>query len=100
MKQMDGQNGETGYEFETLMNLLEVSVSKHLLDEHYTLVWANDYYYELIGYAKDEYEALFHNKPSLYYRNEALGIHDELLWGQIGDKVAEVLAAGESGYCF
>ena len=29
-----------GYEYDTLMNLMRVSVSKHLLDEHFTLVWA------------------------------------------------------------
>ena len=26
----------TGYEYDTLMNLLHVSVSKHILDEYYT----------------------------------------------------------------
>ncbi|WP_243009213.1 hypothetical protein [Clostridium sp. AM58-1XD] len=51
----------TGYEYDTLMNLLHVSVSKHILDEYYTLVWCNDYYYELIGYPRAEYEALYHN---------------------------------------
>ena len=98
MKQMDEQLSQTGYEYETLMNLLEVSVSKHLLDEHYTLVWANDFYYELIGYPKEEYEALFHNKPSLYYVNEALEIQDEALWNQLGEKVSQVLDANGTGY--
>ena len=32
------------------MNALDVSVSKHLLDEHFTVVWANDRYYEMFGY--------------------------------------------------
>ena len=27
-----------GYEYNTLMHLLKVSVSKHLLDEHFTLI--------------------------------------------------------------
>lgn len=27
------------------------------------MVWANDYYYRLIGYPKDEYEEKFHNTP-------------------------------------
>ena len=47
------------YEYNTLMHLLGVSVSKHLLDEHFTLIWANEFYYELIGWPKDEYEAVF-----------------------------------------
>ena len=29
------------YEYSTLMQLMGVSVSKHLLDENYTVVWAN-----------------------------------------------------------
>ena len=44
------------YEYSTLMRLLGVSVSKHLLDEHFTLIWANEFYYQLIGWPKDEYE--------------------------------------------
>ena len=52
------------YEYSTLMQLMGVSVSKHLLDEHYTVVWANEFYYELIGWPKEEYEATFHNPVS------------------------------------
>ena len=81
----------TGYEYDTLMNLLHVSVSKHILDEYYTLVWCNDYYYELIGYSREEYEALYHNKPAHYYMNDDLNIHDEKLWTQLSAKVMETL---------
>ena len=45
------------YEYNTLMHLLGVSVSKHLLDEHFTLIWANEFYYKTIGWPKEEYEA-------------------------------------------
>ena len=45
------------YEYTTLMDMLHVSVSKHLLHDHFTLIWANDCYYDLIGYSKEEYEA-------------------------------------------
>ena len=48
-------------EYSMLMSVLGASVSKHLIDEHYTCIWANDYYYELIHYSKPEYEALFQN---------------------------------------
>ena len=53
-------------EYSLLAKLMGVSVSKHLLDEHLTVLWANDAYYELIGYPKKEYEELFHNRPDLY----------------------------------
>lgn len=39
-------------EYSLLAKLMGVSVSKHLLDEHFTVLWANDAYYELIGYPK------------------------------------------------
>ena len=62
---MEGR--ETDLEYNLLMGLTGASVSKHLLDEHFTLLWANDFYYDMIGYPKEEYEALFHNK--LYSRS-------------------------------
>ena len=37
----DGQRA-AAYEYNTLMRLLGASVSKHLMDEHFTLIWAND----------------------------------------------------------
>lgn len=80
------------YEYTTLMNMLHVSVSKHLLDEHFTLVWANDFYYDLIGYKQDEYESLYHNRPDLYYKKD----QDE--WHKIGDLVAHKLNDGEKEY--
>lgn len=57
------------YEYNTLMSSLHVSVSKHLLDEHFTVIWANDFYYEKIGYPKEEYERLFHNHVDEYFRD-------------------------------
>ena len=52
---MEGR--ETDLEYNLLMGLTGASVSKHLLDEHFTLLWANDFYYDMIGYPKEEYEA-------------------------------------------
>ena len=37
-------------EYSLLMNALDVSVSKHLLDEQFTVVCANDRYYEMFVY--------------------------------------------------
>ena len=80
------------YEYNTLMRLLGVSVSKHLLDEHFTLIWANEFYYELIGWPKDEYEAKFHNRPDLYYQA------DPEEWQKLSETVLQALAAGQEGY--
>lgn len=83
---------ETNIEYSLLMSLMGVSVSKHLLDEHFTLLWANDFYYDLIGYPKEEYENLFHNQPDLYFKG-----HEEA-WNILGQKVYEAIANNSNGY--
>lgn len=80
------------YEYSTLMRLLGVSVSKHLLDEHFTLIWANEFYYQLIGWPKDEYEETYHNRPDLYYQSDP----DE--WKKLSETVLKALGEGQDGY--
>ncbi len=87
---MEGR--ETDLEYNLLMGLTGASVSKHLLDEHFTLLWANDFYYDMIGYSKEEYEALFHNKPDLYFKG-----YDEA-WNILSKNVYETIANRASGY--
>ncbi len=87
---MEGR--ETDLEYNLLMGLTGASVSKHLLDEHFTLLWANDFYYDMIGYPKEEYEALFHNKPDLYFKG-----YDEA-WNILSKNVYETIANKSSGY--
>ena len=87
---MEGR--ETDLEYNSLMGLTGASVSKHLLDEHFTLLWANDFYYDMIGYPKEEYEALFHNKPDLYFKG-----YDEA-WNILSKNVYETIANKASGY--
>ena len=74
----DMQAASAGYEYETLMRLMGVSVSKHLLDQHFTLIWANEFYYKLIGWPKKEYEERFHNRPDLYYADAPERLSDGL----------------------
>ena len=95
---MDTENRERDYEYTTLMNMLHVSVSKNLLNEQFSLVWANDFYYELIGYTKEEYEAVYHNQCNSYYSNDELGIHDEEDWNLLGQAVTKALSEGKSGF--
>ena len=80
------------YEYTALMHLLGVSVSKHLLDEHFTLIWANEYYYEFTGWTKEEYESIFHNRPDLYYKN------DPKEWQELTDAVQSALSKGQKSY--
>lgn len=79
-------------EQEMLMQAMKVSVSRHLVDEHFTVVWANNFYYELIGYSKPEYEALFHNCCDAYFADNQDG------WEKIHQKIREMDAAGENSY--
>lgn len=81
-------NAENG----KLLRMLQVSASKHLLDEHFTLAWANDLYYALIGYTKEEYELLYQNRCDLYY--EA----DRPEWNKLQKTIAGALDAHQPGY--
>lgn len=81
-------------DYELLMNTMQVSVSKHMLDEHFTAVWSNPFYYQLIGYPKEEYEALFLNRPDLYYPYH----HYENELKKIQDVVLDAIHTGKSKY--
>lgn len=90
--------GRTGYEYDALMSMLQISVSKHLLDDHFTLVWANDFFYRLLGYSREDYKNIYQNRLDLYYVNEELGIHDEDLWNQLIEDIINVLISDENDY--
>lgn len=77
-----------------LMKSMQVSVSKHLLDEVFTMIWANEFYYKLIGYPREEYEELFQNRPDIYYKYH----HYEEEMQKITNAVLEALKAGRSEY--
>ena len=79
-------------EYELLMNSLNVSVSKHMLDEHFTVVWANEYYYHLFGYTREEYEALFHNQCDLFYADNKSD------WEALVAYVTQVFSSGAQKY--
>lgn len=88
----EAQQSGTNIEYSLLMGLMGGSVSKHLLDEHFTLLWANDFYYDLIGYPKEEYERLFQNRPDIYFED-----HKEA-WNILGQKVYDAIANNTNGY--
>ena len=88
----EAQQSGTNIEYSLLMGLMGVSVSKHLLDEHFNLLWANDFYYDLIGYPKEEYERLFQNRPDIYFKE-----HKEA-WNILGQKVYDAIANNTNGY--
>ena len=87
-------NGAVDTDYNLLMSAMQVSVSKHLLDDDFTMIWGNDFYYDLIGYRKEEYEAKFHNCPNLYYKYHHY--EDELQ--KIKDLVVETIEKGLSQY--
>lgn len=79
-------------EQEMLMRAMKVSVSRHLVDEHFTVVWANDFYYQLICYSQNEYEALFHNHCDEYFRNNPES------WNTIRNKIDQMFADPQKSY--
>lgn len=78
-------------EYNTLMNSIGVSVSKHLLDENFTVLWANDYFYDSTGYSKEEYHALF-KSVGKYYE----GYEED--YGKISSALMGALTKGERQY--
>lgn len=88
------QPGDTEYDYTLLMSAMEVSVSKHLLDESFTMIWGNDFYYKLIRYPRKEYEEKFHCRPDLYYRYHQYDT--ELL--EIHNAVTDALENGRNGF--
>lgn len=83
---------KTKNEQEMLMQAMKVSVSRHLVDKHFTVVEANDFYYELIGYTREEYEAAFHNHCDEYFKT------NEGSWEKIHSRIEEMYAAGKTSY--
>lgn len=90
----DYANKVMDYEYNAFMTLMHVSVSKHLFDEHFTVLWANDYFYELIGYSKEEYETLYHNHVDEYYSNDPESV------AQMTEVIMNAFRKNESGYEF
>lgn len=79
-------------EYKYLMESIDASVSKHLLDEHFTLVAANQRYYEMFGYEQKEYEDCFHNRPDLFFKQDL----DE--WNHLNQHVLKAIQNGEKRY--
>lgn len=79
-------------EYNMLMSAMHVSVSKHLFTEKFEVVWANDFYYEMIGYTQEEYERLFNNNCYDYFASEPGE------YARMADAVLTAHAAGEPGY--
>lgn len=91
LKLNEQSSEQTVYDYNMLMSAMNVSVSKHLMDENFTVVWANDYFYSQTLYTKQEYEAIYHNSCRKYfeqypeeYEKMALVVEQALLKGKSG----------------
>lgn len=81
-----------GYEYETLMNALHVSVFKCLLDEDFTAIWCNNYFFDSTGYTKEEYIRKYRFSIRSYFSQMA----EE--YQQIATIVAETYQKGLPGF--
>lgn len=57
-------------EYETILEGMRLGISKHLMDKHYTILWANSYAYDLAGYTKQDFYTRYHNRIDEYYRKD------------------------------
>ena len=78
-------------EYAELVGIMGISVSKHLFDEHFTLLWANDNYFNIIGYTKEEYETLFHNCADYYLAD------NKDIWDKIYNNIIEAINNSKKG---
>lgn len=53
-----GEPGDSQTEYHMLMDALDVGISKHLINEEFTMIWANDCFYQKIGYSAQECRTL------------------------------------------
>lgn len=79
-------------DYNMLMSSLHIGVSKHLLNEEFSVVWANSYFYEMTGYTKEEYDEKFHASCRAYFD----GYPKE--YKRISDAVVDALEKGRPGY--
>lgn len=79
-------------EYNMLMSAMSVSVSKHIMDEWFTCIWANDFYYEKTGYTQEEYISIFHNRVVEYYKDDP----EEL--GKIARCIEKAVRENQSRY--
>ena len=49
-------------EYETIIEGMRFGVSKHMMDRHFTVLWANKYAYELTGNTRDGFRSRYHNE--------------------------------------
>ena len=91
-KEYTTSDHEYNNEYNMLMSSLHVSVGKHMLNDDFTVIWANDYFYEMTGYSRREYEATFHNSVMEYYKNDM----DE--YAKIGEKLIDAFEHHRPGY--
>lgn len=57
-------------EYETIIKGMHLGVSKHLTDKHFTILWANENAFDLIGYKREEFRVKYHNKVDEYYKED------------------------------
>ena len=79
-------------EYNMLMTSLHISVSKHLLNDDFQVIWANRFFYDKTGYTKEEYDQNFHGSVRLYFSNAP----EE--YQTIEKAVKDALTANQRGY--
>lgn len=94
MPDVDPSEGDVGAqdEYDVLMDTLRISVSKHKIDEGFTLVWANSYFYEMLGTTPEEYATVFRNSPVCFYEN------DPEFLAILNERVMDALENDRGGY--
>ena len=58
-------------EYETIIEGMRFGVSKHMMDRHFTVLWANKYAYERPEIQRDGFRSRYHNRVDEYYSEDS-----------------------------
>lgn len=62
-------------DLEVFARTIHTGLSKHLCDHQLSLLWANDYFYQLGGYSKEDWETIHGNNTlNIIYQKDLAGI--------------------------
>lgn len=69
------ENFQSKSDLEVFAKTIHTGLSKHLCDHQLSLLWANDYFYQLGGYTREDLENLYGNNIlSMIYQKDLAGI--------------------------
>ena len=52
-----------------MLEAIRIGVCKYLVNEEFSMLWANDAFYAMCGYNEEEFHTLFHDSAAAFFHN-------------------------------